>query len=151
MKRTLRALLATAVVALALPAWAETFNVSIVQTNDIDRMEESGGQGGFAKLAKLAQGALDLHSARSRVDFTFLAELLADQGAPKALCDAALQANTAKEVLDLSLEGGIDLSTPLARKAKAAVLEILRGAPVAVEVLIVDRSGHLTGETGWDD
>ena len=62
MKRTLRALLATAVVALALPAWAETFNVSIVQTNDIDRMEESGGQGGFAKLAAV------LKAERARTD-----------------------------------------------------------------------------------
>ncbi|WP_417675222.1 cobalt-precorrin-5B (C(1))-methyltransferase [Roseibium sp.] len=107
--------------------------------------------GGFAKFTKLAQGALDLHSARSRVDFAFLADLLADQGAPQALRDAALHANTAKEVLDQSLESGIDLSTPLARRTKAAVLEILRGAPVEVEVLIVDRSGRVTGETGWDD
>lgn len=106
--------------------------------------------GGFAKFTKLAQGALDLHSARSRVDFTFLADLLAEQGAPQALCDATLRANTAKEVLDLSLENGIDLSTPLARKTKGAVLEILRDAPVEVEVLIVDRNGHVTGETGWD-
>ena len=29
--------------------------------------------------------------------------------------------------------------------------EILRGAPVVVEVPIVDRSGRVTGETGWDD
>jgi cobalt-precorrin-5B (C1)-methyltransferase len=30
--------------------------------------------GGFAKLTKLAQGALDLHSGRSQVDMTWLAE-----------------------------------------------------------------------------
>lgn len=33
------------------PASAETINVSLVQTNDIDRMEENDGRGGFAKLA----------------------------------------------------------------------------------------------------
>ncbi|MCY4542973.1 MAG: cobalt-precorrin-5B (C(1))-methyltransferase, partial [Rhodobacteraceae bacterium] len=37
--------------------------------------------GGFAKLSKLANGALDLHSRRSQVDFRFLARLLAD-GSP---------------------------------------------------------------------
>ena len=31
--------------------------------------------GGFAKMAKLGQGAIDLHSARSQVDFTALADL----------------------------------------------------------------------------
>lgn len=107
--------------------------------------------GGFAKFTKLAQGALDLHSARSRVDFQFLADLLRVQGAPESLCQASLSANTAKEVLDLSLEQGIDLSTPLARKTKAAVLEILRGAPIKVEVLIIDRDGRITGEASWDD
>ena len=34
--------------------------------------------GGFAKLTKLAQGALDLHSSRSEVDRDFLAGLRAD-------------------------------------------------------------------------
>lgn len=32
-------------------AFAETIRLSLVQTNDIDRMEEKDGRGGFAKLA----------------------------------------------------------------------------------------------------
>ena len=32
-------------------AFAETINVSLVQTNDLDRMEEDDGRGGFARLA----------------------------------------------------------------------------------------------------
>jgi len=38
---------------LPLPkdALAETIKVSLVQTNDIDRMEEEDGRGGFARLA----------------------------------------------------------------------------------------------------
>jgi cobalt-precorrin-5B (C1)-methyltransferase len=107
--------------------------------------------GGFAKFSKLAQGALDLHSARSQVDFAFLKTLLEEAGAPEDLCRSALAANTAKEVLDRSLENSIDLSTPLARQVRHAVHAILREAPVRVEVLIVDRAGKVTGETGWDD
>src|SRR6516165_4604520 len=45
--------------------------------------------GGFAKLAKLAAGHLDLHSARSRVDTKALAQMLAALGADTAVVDAA--------------------------------------------------------------
>ncbi|MBO0345582.1 cobalt-precorrin-5B (C(1))-methyltransferase [Roseibium sp. CAU 1637] len=107
--------------------------------------------GGFAKFTKLAQGALDLHSARSQVDFSFLQDLLRDMQAPQGLLEGCVTANTAKEVLDLSLQADLDLSTPLAHAAKQAVLEILRGAPIEVEVLIVDRQGRVTGEVGFDD
>jgi 5'-nucleotidase / UDP-sugar diphosphatase len=51
MKRTLRTFVASAAFLLALPAFAETFTVTFVQTNDIDRMEAEGDRGGFAKLA----------------------------------------------------------------------------------------------------
>lgn len=106
--------------------------------------------GGFAKFTKLAQGALDLHSARSRVDFAFLQDLLRHADASAALIEACGSANTAKEVLDLSLAEGLDLSTPLAAAAKDAVMNLLRGAPIDVEVLIVDRQGVITGEASFD-
>ncbi|MEJ8476288.1 cobalt-precorrin-5B (C(1))-methyltransferase [Roseibium algae] len=106
--------------------------------------------GGFAKFTKLAQGALDLHSARSQVDFAFLKGLLEEVNAPQDLIENCQHANTAKEVLDRALAEGLDISAPLARQTKAAVLDILRGAPIEVEVLIVDRQGTVIGETGWD-
>ncbi len=40
--------------------------------------------GGIGKMAKLAQGAMDLHSGRSQVDFARLAELAARAGADPA-------------------------------------------------------------------
>ena len=106
--------------------------------------------GGFAKFSKLAQGALDLHSARSSVDFAFLQDLLRQAGAPPDMIEAAATSNTAKEVLDNALAAGIDLGAPLARRTKAAVRQILREAPVAVEVLITDRRGNVLGECGFD-
>ena len=107
--------------------------------------------GGFAKFTKLAQGALDLHSARSSVNFQFLQDLLRDAGAHDDLIEQAGAANTAKEVLDLALDQNIDLSEPLARRAKAAVKQLLRDAPVDVEVLIVDRQGNVLGECGFGE
>jgi len=55
---------------LPLPkdAYAETIKVSLVQTNDIDRMEEDDGRGGFARLAaavaaeRVARTVIFLHA-----------------------------------------------------------------------------------------
>lgn len=119
-----------------------------LRSHPVDRLTLSGG---FAKFTKLAQGALDLHSARSSVDFAFLQDLLREAGAPASLILEVGTANTAKEVLDRALEEGLDLSSPLARKAGIAVRQILRDAPIAIEVLITDRSGTVLGECGFDD
>lgn len=54
--------------ALTAPAFAETVKLSFVQTNDIDRMAEAQGRGGFARLMavveaeKAAGNALFVHS-----------------------------------------------------------------------------------------
>ncbi len=118
-----------------------------LRSHPVDRLTLAGG---FAKFTKLAQGALDLHSARSSVDFEFLQDLLRQENAAADLIEQTTSANTAKEVLDASLAAGIDLSGPLARRTKDAVRQILRDAPVDVEVLITDRQGKVLGETGFD-
>ncbi|MEO9529840.1 cobalt-precorrin-5B (C(1))-methyltransferase [Roseibium sp.] len=118
-----------------------------LRSHPVDRLTLSGG---FAKFTKLAQGALDLHSARSSVDFAFLQDLLRQAGAPPDLIGGAGAANTAKEVLDNALAEGLDLSGPLAGKVKSSVRHILRNAPIDVEVLITDRQGTVLGECGFD-
>jgi len=55
MHRSLRALSFAAALALAGPALAETVTLTFVQTNDIDRMEEHDGRGGFARLAAVVK------------------------------------------------------------------------------------------------
>ena len=45
--------------------------------------------GGFAKIAKLAAGHLDLHSSSSQVDLALLCEILAAAGAGADTCAAA--------------------------------------------------------------
>src|SRR5260221_1509477 len=60
--------------------------------------------GGFAKLAKLAAGHLDLHSSRSRVDGAGLARLLGDIGADQAAIAAAGNSASASEILEIAGE-----------------------------------------------
>ncbi|MEO5804974.1 cobalt-precorrin-5B (C(1))-methyltransferase [Devosia sp.] len=100
--------------------------------------------GGFAKLVKLAQGALDLHSARSTVELEGLAALLIELGADAALVARVPHANTANEVLTMA--GALPLANAVAQRAKAQALKILGGDSIAVTILIVDRSGRIVGE-----
>jgi len=95
--------------------------------------------GGFAKLVKLAQGAMDLHSARGSVDFAVLAGLL-----PEELRERTLGANTANEVLGF---GGPAVATKIAMLARDRAQTIV-GEATRVDVLVVDRSGTIVGESG---
>ena len=92
--------------------------------------------GGFGKMVKLAQGAMDLHSGRSQVDFHWLADL-----APELPRDQVLVANTAQQVLEMA--PGLDLARRVALRAQAAAQAMLRGAPVQANVLIVARDGRV--------
>ncbi len=91
--------------------------------------------GGFGKITKLAQGAMDLHSGRSQVDFQWMSKF-----APEHLREDVLAANTAQQVLEILGEG---LAFDVAREAKRHVVEILRGAPIVADVVIVDRTGKI--------
>ncbi|MFV0334140.1 MAG: cobalt-precorrin-5B (C(1))-methyltransferase [Tropicimonas sp.] len=92
--------------------------------------------GGFGKLTKFAQGAMDLHSARSQVDFARLAELAAGLGGNRAEIAAC---NTASQALGLL---GAPLACAVADQARARARALLGPASSAVDVLIVDREGR---------
>jgi cobalt-precorrin-5B (C1)-methyltransferase len=92
--------------------------------------------GGFGKLTKLAQGALDLHSGRSQVELDYLAAL-----APELPREKVLAANTAQEVLEMAQ--GINLAERVAAAALITVNGVLRGAPVAADVMVVSRKGEI--------
>ena len=111
-----------------------------LRDHPVDRLTIAGG---FAKLVKLAQGSLDLHSARSRVDMDFLAGLARQLTAEDALARRILDANTALEVLEMTRAEGIDLAAPVAEAARATAIRTLRGAPVEVDVIVVDRRGGI--------
>lgn len=102
--------------------------------------------GGFAKLVKLAQGHMDLHSSRSQVDFDKLAAWLTELGATAEITEQARRANTAAEVLDLA--GPLPIADMVARRAREAALAMLAGG-VELDVLVVDRAGRIVGEAGF--
>lgn len=104
--------------------------------------------GGFGKLTKLAQGALDLHSSRSEVDRDFLADLARNAGANEALIAAISNANTAAEALALAERNGVPLAALVAERARETAKSVLAAAPVSVNVLIVDRDGRVVAESG---
>ena len=103
--------------------------------------------GGFAKMSKLADGHLDLHSGRSQIDREGLARRLAELGADQALVERARVANTAKEILDLATGSGIAIADRIAEDARRTALDTLSGAPVEVEVIVVDRLGRIVGRS----
>ncbi|MEM1377467.1 MAG: cobalt-precorrin-5B (C(1))-methyltransferase [Pseudomonadota bacterium] len=105
--------------------------------------------GGFAKLTKLAQGHLDLHSARSQVDMEFLARHAATEGLNQSASQAIQSANTAKEALEIAQDNSIDLPTSISRKALESSLEVVRGNGTKIEIMIVDRSGNILTQTGF--
>ena len=111
-----------------------------LRNHPVDRLTIAGG---FAKLTKLAQGAMDLHSSRSQVDMDFLAGLVPEGQESPALAKQIQNANTALEVLDITRKNNIELAPAIAEKAHQAVLDTLLGAPVAVDILITDREGNI--------
>lgn len=102
--------------------------------------------GGFAKIAKLAQGAMDLHSARSNVDIRALADMLEQLGLSGDEAARARAAGTAKEVLDIAAGAGLPLADEVARRARD-VAQRIAGAAVRVDVLVVDRAGAIAGSS----
>ncbi|MDH6116205.1 cobalt-precorrin-5B (C(1))-methyltransferase [Kitasatospora sp. GAS204B] len=101
--------------------------------------------GGFAKLSKLAAGHLDLHSARSQVDKAFLADLARTGGADPELVTAVAAANTGLEAVQRCGAAGVPLGDLVAEAARATALGVLREAPVAVDVICIDRAGAIVG------
>jgi cobalt-precorrin-5B (C1)-methyltransferase len=102
--------------------------------------------GGFAKLTKLGAGALDLHSGRSQVDFGWLAARVAEGGgSPGLVALAGSAANTALQVLEAAAAEGVPVADVVAGAARRTALDVLDGAPVTVDVVVVDRQGTVVG------
>ncbi|MFF5783625.1 cobalt-precorrin-5B (C(1))-methyltransferase [Streptomyces sp. NPDC012693] len=115
-----------------------------IRRHPVDRLTICGG---FAKLSKLAAGHLDLHSARSQVDRAFLADLARTGGASEALAAEITEANTGLAALRLCEAAGVPLGDLVAARARDESLAVLRGAPVAVDVVCIDRAGTVVGRS----
>lgn len=104
--------------------------------------------GGIGKLAKLADGHLDLHSGRSTVDLDFLARLAQTNGASPEVVAAIPGAQTALGAWRVAKELGFDLGAVVAATAREEAMKVLDGAPVAVDVVVIDRAGAILGRAG---
>ncbi|GAA2391122.1 cobalt-precorrin-5B (C(1))-methyltransferase [Nonomuraea africana] len=100
--------------------------------------------GGVGKLSKLADGHLDLHSGRSQVNLGLLAGLVGSA----ELAERIRGANTALHALRLAQEAGEPLGDLVAERAHATAVGVLRGAPVEVDVVVIDRAGVIVGRHG---
>ncbi len=97
--------------------------------------------GGFGKLTKLAQGAIDLHSGRSQVDFDALA---ACDSVPGADRETVAASNTAQEALTVI---GPALAREIAFAARARARTLIRDAPIDIQIMVVARDGAILTET----
>jgi cobalt-precorrin-5B (C1)-methyltransferase len=104
--------------------------------------------GGFAKLAKLAAGAMDLHSGRSQLDRDVLAGWLAELGADPAMIEKARSANTGSEILEEAQARGLKLGDLVASRARDRAASVVEGK-VAIEVIAFDRLGAVVGRAGF--
>jgi cobalt-precorrin-5B (C1)-methyltransferase len=115
-----------------------------VRTHPVRRVTIAGG---FAKMTKLAQGLLDLHSKRGAVDRARLAQFVAAAGGDEAMIESVAGANTALEVLERTRAVGLDLSTHVACAAWAAAANVLQRDDILLDIVIFDRQGGLLAQT----
>ncbi len=103
--------------------------------------------GGMAKISKLGQGLLDLHSRRGEVDLAWLAERSVEAGGDAVLANAIGASNSAMEAFGHARDAGIDLSARVAEAAWRTAVAV-PGQGTLVEIVIFDRSGQLLASTG---
>jgi cobalt-precorrin-5B (C1)-methyltransferase len=105
--------------------------------------------GGIAKMTKLAQGRLDLHSKRSAVDLDALAGLARDAGGGDALAAKIAASNTALEAFQHAVAAGIALGDKVAEAAWQTAAAVIADTEIALEIVVVDRDGGLTGRAAF--
>ncbi|MTI10904.1 cobalt-precorrin-5B (C(1))-methyltransferase [Curvivirga aplysinae] len=113
-----------------------------IRRHPVERVTISGG---FAKMLKLAQGNMDLHSSRSQVNFEKLADMVSKLGGDQAQIDLTRSANTAKQVLDACPD--LPLAKTVAKQARETALATLSGQ-TKVDIVVVDRVGTILAHEG---
>lgn len=93
--------------------------------------------GGIGKITKLAQGAIDLHSGRSQVDFEQLAEWMNDP----EVCNM----NTALQAYE---KIGKPMADMVAEQALKQVRIILGDVAISPDIVVIDRVGSIIAQAG---
>lgn len=101
--------------------------------------------GGVAKMTKLAQGLLDLHSSRGSADLDGLAAVAVEAGADAALEARIKGANTVAEAFIEANKAGIAIGDAVASAAWRTTAAVFDNPDIAVEILVFNREGELMG------
>ncbi len=109
-----------------------------LRTHPVRRVTVAGG---VAKMTKLAQGRLDLHSKRGEADLHALAACTTDP-ALRAEIEAA---NTVAEAFAHAAGRSIALGDTVAAAAWDTAAAVLRPADIELEIVLFDRTGTLAG------
>jgi cobalt-precorrin-5B (C1)-methyltransferase len=106
--------------------------------------------GGMAKMSKLGQGLLDLHSRRGALDLNWIGERALEAGGGPALATRIGQSNSAMEAFSHALAAGVDLPACVATAAWRTAAPVLGGG-MRLEIVIFDRTGQLLARSGFDE
>lgn len=102
--------------------------------------------GGIAKITKLAQGFMDLHSRCGQVDQSQLAKLAAQLEASADAQQQIAAANTVNEAFSYALQDGVPIGDAIACRAREKARDIIRDDRTQLEVLIFDQHCRLAGQ-----
>jgi len=105
--------------------------------------------GGVAKMTKLAQGMLDVHSKRGAPDLEVLADVAIEAGASEALAQRIRAANMVAEAFQLAAVENVRLGDRIAERAWHTAAAALRHPDIALEIAVFDRDGTLVGRTDF--
>jgi len=100
---------------------------------------------GVAKMTKLAQGMLDLHSKRGAVDLPALAAIATTSGGSTALAQRIAGANTTAQAFADARAEGISLGDAVAALAWDTAAGVVADTAIEVEIILFDRDGTRVG------
>lgn len=115
-----------------------------IRTHPVPRVTVAGG---VAKMTKLAQGMLDLHSKRGSIDLDGLAIRAEMAGGNSDLLKLIRQSNTAAEAFGHAEMAGVALGDTVAQAAWKTAAAVLDHPAIMLDVLLFDREGRLIGQT----
>lgn len=114
-----------------------------VRANPVPRVTVAGG---VAKMAKLGQGMLDVHSKRGAVDLEALAGHALLAGGSEKLAQTIRTANTAALAFSEAQAEGIALGDAVAQAAWDTAAGVLDNPDIMLDTLLFDRNGLLVGK-----
>ena len=113
-----------------------------VRTHPVAKVTVAGG---VAKMTKLAQGMLDVHSKRGAADLEALAAVALEAGGAPGLADAIRASNTVAEAFGLATAAGVAIGDAVANAAWETAAAALAHPDISLEILVFDRDGKLMG------